>query len=102
MTQPLTASIEGRVTDAQRGVLQHAHVTVVGPQGARTSATDSTGAYRLAGLEAGVYEIRIEAAGFKTRVERHVPLGAGVTLVRHVVLEVGGPTETLVVDAPVV
>lgn len=100
--QPLTASLEGRVTDAQHGVLPQALITVLGAQGARTSTTDAAGTYRFTGLDAGSYEIRVEAPGFKARTERTVSLGTGRTLVRDFVLDVGGPSETLVVDAPVV
>ena len=55
------------VTDATGAVLPNANVTVTGPTGQTLHAiTNSTGSYSLGVLIPGVYQVRVEAKGFKT------------------------------------
>lgn len=62
-----TGSIVGNVTDSTGAVLPNVKVTVTGPTGQTLHATtNGSGAYSLAALIPGVYQVRIEAKGFKT------------------------------------
>ena len=66
-TSIATGSIQGNVTDATGALLPNAKVTVTGPTGQTLrSATNSTGAYSFGALIPGVYQVRVEAKGFKT------------------------------------
>ena len=62
-----TGSITGTVTDASGAVVPNAQVTVSNPSRGvtRTTATNSSGDYLVAGLPAGTYNIVISAQGFK-------------------------------------
>lgn len=100
--QPLVGAIEGRLTDSQQAVITNARVTLTGPQGGRTATTDAAGRYRFDGLHAGAYDLSVDVSGFRPRTDRGLPLGPGETLLRNIALEVGGPAETIVVEAPVV
>src|SRR6202167_4088701 len=62
-----TGSIVGNVTDSTGAVLPNARVTVTGPTGQTLHATSNgTGSYSLGALIPGVYQVRVEAKGFKT------------------------------------
>ncbi|MGB9161203.1 MAG: carboxypeptidase-like regulatory domain-containing protein, partial [Candidatus Sulfotelmatobacter sp.] len=66
-TSVSTGSIVGNVADATGALLPNAKVTVTGPTGQTLrSATNSTGAYSFGALIPGVYQVRVEAKGFKT------------------------------------
>jgi hypothetical protein len=66
-TSIATGSIGGNVTDATGALLPNAKVTVTGPTGQTLHATtNSSGSYSLGGLIPGVYQLRVEAKGFKT------------------------------------
>jgi hypothetical protein len=66
-TSIATGSISGNVTDATGAVLPNARVTVTGPTGQTLHATtNGAGSYSLGALIPGVYQVRVEAKGFKT------------------------------------
>src|ERR1700691_4414163 len=66
-TSIATGSIVGNVTDSTGAVLPNARVTVTGPTGQTLHATSNgTGSYSLGALIPGVYQVRVEAKGFKT------------------------------------
>jgi outer membrane receptor protein involved in Fe transport len=95
-----TGTIRGVVEDAQDLPVPGVTVTVTSPalQGARTAVTDATGAFTLAALPAGDYEVRYELSGFgtvtqKTRVE------IGLTVEQNVTMRAAGVTETVQVVA---
>ena len=65
--QPADGRIHGSVADAETGQpLPGANVYLT--QGGRGAATDSEGRFRLSGLEAGTYQLRISYIGYETRV----------------------------------
>jgi hypothetical protein len=75
-----TGDITGRVLDEQGGVLPGVAVEARGPafQGARTSVTDGTGAYRLVLLPPGVYKVTASLPGF-AKTEGTVTVALGKT-----------------------
>jgi hypothetical protein len=66
-----TASISGRVLDADRDPVQLAQVTAVGAADDYSATTDNTGRYRIGGLPAGEYRVLAHpAAGTAAREMR--------------------------------
>ncbi len=102
--QETTGTISGRLVDAQGLAVPGATVTATGPQGARTTVTDSEGRYNIAFLTPGVYTVRAELSGFKTSEQRDVTVRLGQTVDVDMRMEVGGLTETVEVSgtAPVI
>jgi len=70
------STILGTVTDATGAMVAGAEVTIKneGTNLERSMATDPNGDYRIAGLEAGFYEVKVSLAGFKTFVRTKVDL----------------------------
>jgi len=62
------SSIVGTVTDASGAPVSDAEVTVrnEGTNFVRTIRTESSGDYRVSGLEAGFYQVTVAVPGFKT------------------------------------
>ena len=81
-----TATLEGRVTDEQDGVLVGATVTATSPLLTQPAVaiTDATGSYRFPVLPAGVYTLTIALPGFQTQRHEGVALGAGTSRVLSV------------------
>lgn len=73
-----TSTLEGQVTDQQGGVLAGVIVSVTLSAGSTTSVltTDTTGSYRLASLQPGIYTVRFAIPGFVV-VEKSVDIRAG-------------------------
>ena len=66
-TSIATGSIQGNVTDATGAVLPSAKITATGPTGQTLHATsNSAGEYTFGALVPGIYQVRVEAKGFKT------------------------------------
>lgn len=77
--QVITATLRGRVTDAQGASLADAKITAhrVDTNVTATVVANSQGQYYLPSLPAGRYEITVEAAGFTT-LKRPVELTVGL------------------------
>ena len=100
------ATLNGVVTDPSNAVVAGAKVTVHRTESGltRTMETTNAGLYRFGGLPAGNYDLTIEAPGFKTVVQKNVPLTVGAVVTVDAKLEVGGVTETVSVaeEVPVI
>lgn len=72
--QAVYGSIVGTVTDSSNAAVPHAKVVVrdVGKGVSYTTATNDTGNYSQTHLIVGVYEVRVEAAGFEAYVQQNV------------------------------
>ena len=72
-----TSAISGTARDSTGSLLPGATVTATNAatRAERSAVTDSEGRYRLTGLPAGSYEIRVALGGFRTEV-RTVELNA--------------------------
>src|SRR5262245_29689821 len=100
--QGLTGALLGTVKDTQGGVIPGVTVTVASPAsigGPVTATTDDRGVFRFPALPPGVYEIEAGSAGFQTYHEKDVPIGAGVTIERPIVLKPAGVVESVSVEA---
>lgn len=104
--QTFNATLVGQVTDQNGGAVPGASVTVVntGTSASQTAATGEEGQYVIAQLPPGQYELRVEAAGFKTVVQTGLVLETDKTQRVNVTVEPGAVTDTITVvaDAPVI
>jgi iron complex outermembrane receptor protein len=93
-----TATLRGKVTDAQTGeVLPQANVQVTAP-GVQTGATSNLdGTYEVPNLAAGTYTVTVSYVGYDPKVIANVAVAAGETKVLNIAL-----TGTGVVLNPVV
>jgi Carboxypeptidase regulatory-like domain len=75
-------AFEGAITDPSGAVIAGATITATNKatSAERVAATDSGGYYRIAGLNPGVYRIKIEAKNFATQINEDVTLNVGITL----------------------
>lgn len=94
-----TGSIYGSVTDQSGAVVTGGSVTVANPGTSlkRTATTDAKGAYIFPVLPVGVYDMAVEAQGFKPYEQRGLELQVEANLRVDFKLEVGQITERVVV-----
>jgi Ca-activated chloride channel homolog len=93
--QGIRPGITGIVTDTSGAALPGVTVTVDGPV-SRSAVTDSRGAYTLANLPPGVYDVRFVLAGFLTMTRRITVTDARIERV-VVALQVGSLSETITI-----
>lgn len=101
--QLTNATLVGTVQDSGGAVVLGATVTVrnLGTNQTRTDTTTVEGLFRIPDLPPGIYEVRVEKAGFKTAVTPSVTLHVGETSRIQVTLQVGTVKETVeVADLP--
>jgi len=98
--QSTTAPISGSVTDQNGAVISGASVIVKnGATGTESkSTTTSNGTYTVPALATGSYTVTIEASGFKKAVVQDVKVDAGVPATVNITLEVGAPTDSVIVQ----
>ena len=94
-----TSTITGTVVDSSGGVLPGATVTAkhVATGVVSNSTANSQGAFTIASLQPGTYEVSVGLDGFKTAVIKNVVLTAVQGAAIKAVLQVGGVTETVTV-----
>jgi hypothetical protein len=99
--QVLYGSIVGNVTDAQGAAIPAATVTVTSRETnlTREVISNEVGAYNVANLPPGTYEVRVSLQGFREFQQTNVPLGAGQISRVNVRLELGALTETVTVQS---
>ena len=90
-----SGTITGSVTDGGGAVLPGASIaaTAVATGAIRRVATAADGAFVLAGLLPGPYELRIDLAGFRPVVRRGLLLATGETIRVDLQLELGGASK---------
>jgi len=93
-----SASLAGRVTDPQGGVVVGAVVTLSGPGGSRTARSGIDGTFAFDDLSPGSYTLQTEAPGFQSATQQIAFTPETPRL--DVILQIAGVTETLVVAAP--
>ena len=91
------ATVSGTVSDPSGGVVANAAVSAVNSATAvsRDVTSDSSGLYTIANLVAGVYEIRVSAAGFSTSVQSGLTIAVGQQLQLNFALKVGNTSTTV-------
>src|SRR5258708_13578932 len=89
--------ITGVVTDAGGGVVLSATVTVTNPQTnfRRTATTSVAGNYSFPALQPGVYNVSVEAPGFRTEIRAGVELQVQQAARIDFQLNVGSVAETV-------
>jgi Carboxypeptidase regulatory-like domain len=104
--QIATATVLGLIRDQTGAALPGATVTVrsLATGATRSATSDGDGRYRIAALDPGEYELRVELASFKTAVRPHVVLTVGGTTEADVEMSLGPIAEqvTVATDAPLV
>ena len=99
--QTTTADISGVVTDALdaavRGVVVRARNASTGFE--RRTESSETGAYRLAGLPAGTYEVIAEGQGFRPSSAPAVTLSVGRDVALDITMQLAGRAEDVTVSA---
>jgi hypothetical protein len=96
-----TTTLVGRVQDPSGGAVAGATVTAHHLESGlkRTATSDASGAFALAALPVGPYEVRAERAGLRPQVQRGLVLAVGEAAVLRLVLEVGTSSEEVTVTA---
>jgi outer membrane receptor protein involved in Fe transport len=89
--QTVGASIQGTVTDENRGTVANAKVEVrnLSTGLVQTSVTNSEGHYRFPLLPSGDYELHVTAAGFQPLLRRGLTLAVGQDVIADATLAVG-------------
>src|SRR5215475_12228526 len=95
------SSLNGSVRDAQGALIPKATVTLVNNETGATRTTESSkdGLFQFAQLIPGVYEVHVEAAGFRAVVRKDVTVQVNTPLTLDLQLEVGGIGETVDVQS---
>ena len=96
-----SGTIEGTVTDPSGAAVVGAKITVrnEGTGQERVTQTDSAGAYQVAALPVGTYQIELQAQGFQGQILKGLVLQVSQTVVQNVQLAVGGVTQEVTVTA---
>ena len=99
-----TATLRGTVMDQQGAAISGATVTVTNTATGLSKTTKSTGdgAYRIAALPPGTYQVTFDAQGFNKEVAKGVELTVGQIQAYDVKLKVGSVSETIEVSSDTV
>jgi hypothetical protein len=99
--QEFRATVNGRVVDQNKAAVANATVAVrnVATNEVATATTNSEGNYTIPFLKPGVYNMTVEASGFKRYVRDNQELQVSQTATIDVDLEVGAATETVTITA---
>jgi hypothetical protein len=95
-----TATLKGTVSDPTKALLRGATVTAVSQdQGlSRRGTTNADGEYLIPLLKPGLYQVTVEAQGFRTQVFENIRLTVGQALVLDVGLSLGEVSDRYVVS----
>jgi hypothetical protein len=96
-----TASLQGTITDKSQAVITKAEVTLTNKEtgAVRTAKANDIGEYRFEVLPAGIYTIKVKAAGFSAAEAKDVEVLVGRTATQNFTLVPGGASETVEVTA---
>jgi len=96
-----TSSISGVVVDTSGGIIPGAEVTVKNNAtgGESKTMTAENGTFSIPALGAGKYTATVSVPNFKVAVYKDITLEAGVPATIRVTLQVGGKSETVIVEA---
>jgi len=104
--QVTTATIEGRVKDAEGKPIPDATVIVRNPKEGinRTTFTSTTGYFSIQGLQPGDYDVAVQHIGYQTQIKKSITLLLGQTATLSFALEQQavqmGPVEVTAERAP--
>lgn len=99
--QAVYGSIVGTVTDAQGAAVPQAKVTIAdtGKGVSYSTTTNESGNYSQTHLIVGTYEVRVEAPGFQTHIQRNVTVDVDASTQVNVGMTIGSVGETISVSA---
>src|SRR5258706_5298662 len=102
--QVLYGTLVGTVTDPQQAAVVGAHVSIKNNATgyAVEVKTDDRGAYEIANIPPGVYDVRVTAPGFSTYEAKDIAIQANNIARIEAGLKVGNLAETVTVGAEVV
>jgi iron complex outermembrane receptor protein len=90
--------MSGTVVDETGNGVPGATVQLAGPSGRQLATSGQGGAYRFAGLSAGMYQVTVSLVGF-SQAMRDVVVGNADVMVPAIVLSLANLNETVVVSA---
>src|SRR6185295_6570189 len=102
LSQEITGGIVGTVKDPSGAAVKGATVSVTDPATkhvVRTATTNDDGQFTARDLHAQVYDVAVEATGFKKHIESKVQVDVGKALSLAIELEVGNVSEVVTVEA---
>jgi hypothetical protein len=96
-----TSSLTGRVVDSSGGVIPGADVLIKNTDTSTEfkTITSDNGTFSVPALSAGTYSATVTVPNFKVAVVNNIKLEVGVPATINVVLQVGGSSETIIVEA---
>ena len=102
-SQTQLATVFGAINDPTGAVIPGTHVTIVNQSTGlkRSTLTDTTGQYRLAGLPTGNYALRTEKEGFQTQIREGIELTSASEVMINLLLAIGTHPEQVTVSANV-
>ena len=94
-------AIAGSILDSSRGLVPGATITATGADTGVVYKTTSTseGVYRLPNMQVGVYNLTVEAPGFKTSEQKGLVVQINTTAGLDIVLQPGEVKQTVTVSA---
>jgi Carboxypeptidase regulatory-like domain len=94
-----SGTINGRVIDPQGNIVVGAHVTVTnnGKSLSRESLTNSDGLYAIPSLPPGVYDLRVESAGFAVSEAHNLALDVGTITTANISLQIATAKDVVMV-----
>jgi hypothetical protein len=95
-----TTSLSGTVTDASGAIIPGANVAVknVATGTSFETVTNENGYFSVPALNPGTYSVTVTLMGFKTAVANDVRVNASTPATVKIVMEVGGLTDTVLVE----
>jgi len=95
-----TSTISGTVVDSSGAAIPGASIEAKNPANGTvySAVSSSTGTFTLPAVASGSYTVTVSLQGFKTVVLNNVAVNVGQAPTVAVKLEVGGVTETVVVE----
>src|SRR5437660_2870562 len=99
-------TISGTVTDSTGRVIAEARIEITNPATGinRTVTTNADGVYTAPNLQAGTYNLKFSATGFRTEERTGIVLTVGASVSMDLAMQVGKAIETVQVqsEAPAV
>ena len=98
--QSTQSSLLGTVSDPTGAPVANAAVTIrnEGTNAVREFKTSDSGDYRVSGLEAGFYEVKVSVSGFRAYTQTRIDLASAQMKRVDVKLEVGDVTTTVTIE----
>jgi len=99
--QSVNGRVDGSVKDAGNAVVTGANVTITNKQNGarRTATTDTEGVFTIPEVAPGVYEVKVEAAGFRVTTISQLAVQVGTPASIAISLETGNLSETVTIEA---